>query len=431
MLQNDPKHELTYSTGTVSMSRDAKLGPPLPIKQGLIPPPYLGFLAISVACWVGLFFTFTLIVDPYGVSPIHVTVTGLNKLKPKRVDIDRLIKPYEVWRYQPRTVFLGTSRINELFDPAVLDASRFAPAYNAAIPANEINDVYADLEQYFRLDANLKAVFLEVFFYNFSRGLAPVGHKGLAQFATGIVALMASQTVLRAAGETIGYNLVRSSIRPAHTTPRGFWIPSSLMNTAAGFDAKRYIDTIIRTHQRIPDIQVQPSALAVLDRIVALCAEHQAELHLIITPNYPWDDYRLVSLGYWSRVEDFYRRLSHYSNVVSFAQYNAPVTEPAGPGMRFWYDPIHFSVVTGRMMLRALVGAHDPERPENFMRPITPETVEAALAERREGLERWIAANREFAEQFDRVRDAADEKRVTLPGPALSSVAPRPSANPK
>jgi hypothetical protein len=65
------------------------------------------------------------------------------------------------------------------------------------------------------------------------------------------------------------------------------------------------------------------------------------------------------------------------------------------------------------------------------MRPITPETVEAALAERRNGLERWVAANREFAEQFDRARDAAYEKRVTLPAPALSSVSPPPSANPK
>ncbi len=81
---------------------------------------------------------FTLLIDPYGVSPVHATIQGVNALKPKRLDIDRLIKPYEVWRYQPKTVFLGTSRIHQSIDPSVLDGTRFAPAYNASIPASSL-----------------------------------------------------------------------------------------------------------------------------------------------------------------------------------------------------------------------------------------------------------------------------------------------------
>ena len=48
------------------------------------------------------------------------------------------IKPYEVLRRQPRTVFLGTSRIHEAFNPAVLDGTPYAPAYNAAVPGASI-----------------------------------------------------------------------------------------------------------------------------------------------------------------------------------------------------------------------------------------------------------------------------------------------------
>jgi hypothetical protein len=100
-----------------------------------VSPGYLRALAVSVAIWLGLFVLFTWTIDPYGVSPLRLSLQGMNAQKPKRIDIDRLIKPYEVWRYQPRTVFLGTSRVHQSMDPAALDGTRFAPAYNASMPA--------------------------------------------------------------------------------------------------------------------------------------------------------------------------------------------------------------------------------------------------------------------------------------------------------
>ena len=77
------------------------------------PPVYLFWLFSAAAAWATLTAAFVWAIDPYGVSPVRITWEGVNALKPKRLDIDRLIKPYEVWRYQPRTVFLGTSRIHQ------------------------------------------------------------------------------------------------------------------------------------------------------------------------------------------------------------------------------------------------------------------------------------------------------------------------------
>jgi len=101
----------------------------------MVSPGYLRALGLSVAIWLALFLLFTWTIDPYGVSPLRLSLQGMNAQKPKRIDIDRLIKPYEVWRYQPRTVFLGTSRMHQSMDPAVLDGTSFAPAYNASMPA--------------------------------------------------------------------------------------------------------------------------------------------------------------------------------------------------------------------------------------------------------------------------------------------------------
>ena len=97
------------------------------------------------------YLAFTSIVDPYGVSPLRLTLPGINAVKPKRLAIDRLIKPYEVWRYQPRTVFLGTSRFHQSIDPAVLGGTRFSPAYNAALPATSLWETEALLEEFLNM----------------------------------------------------------------------------------------------------------------------------------------------------------------------------------------------------------------------------------------------------------------------------------------
>jgi hypothetical protein len=63
----------------------------------MVSPGYLRALGVSVAIWLGLFVLFTWTIDPYGVSPLRLSLQGMNAQKPKRIDIDRLIKPYEVW----------------------------------------------------------------------------------------------------------------------------------------------------------------------------------------------------------------------------------------------------------------------------------------------------------------------------------------------
>ncbi len=142
----------------------------------MIASRYLRYLVAAAFGWALALLAFTLLIDPYGVSPVHATIQGVNALKPKRLDIDRLIKPYEVWRRQPQTVFLGTSRIHQSIDPSVLDGTRFAPAYNASIPASSLSLNITHLDNYLRLDPSLKTVFVELFVYNFlGQGAEPGG----------------------------------------------------------------------------------------------------------------------------------------------------------------------------------------------------------------------------------------------------------------
>ena len=84
----------------------------------MIQPGYLRTFALSVAIMFAAYLAFTSIVDPYGVSPLRLTLPGLNAVKPKRLAIDRLIKPYEVWRFsRARSFWEPRGSINRLTPP--------------------------------------------------------------------------------------------------------------------------------------------------------------------------------------------------------------------------------------------------------------------------------------------------------------------------
>jgi hypothetical protein len=206
MLKDWIRRKLTHSAGIRDTAWDHPPSYKL-ARPGLIQSRYLLFLALGVAMWTVVSLASILIVDPYGVSPLHVAITGVNVLKPKRVDVDRLIKPYEVSRYQPRTVFLGTSRIHQSIDPAVLDYTRFAPAYNAAIPASSLGMNLSYLQKYLALDRNLRTAFIELFIYNFF-GSAPDERAPTPDLISNDVAMFGSSDALWASLATLMQNAV-------------------------------------------------------------------------------------------------------------------------------------------------------------------------------------------------------------------------------
>jgi len=366
---------------------------------------YLVRLGLAAAFWSGLALSVIWLVDPYGVSPVKIAMRGVNTLKPLRIDIDRLIKPYEVWRYQPRSLFLGTSRIHESIDPRVLDGTRYAPAYNAAIPANTLSENAATIDQYFRLDRRLKYVFIELFLYNFmipgpAHPEATVG----SAFAN-VVPLEFSTAALFASYDTVAFNRSSEAIGP-HIAPQGFWVRPKDFDTAESFNAERFTETIVGIHKRFRFL-LQPSTFADLNRIVSVCAQHNARLIMFLTPSYPWDDYRLASLGYWPLLETWLRRIAAYPNVFSFAQFNVLTEEPAGKNMHYWNDPIHFGMPFGRLMLRAFLVEKDSEMPANFILQLDSQTVDSVIRARRAGEEHWAASHPDFVQIFETAKRAA------------------------
>jgi len=363
---------------------------------------YFRALVLSLAAWLSLYLLFTWTVDPYGVSPIRVGVHGINDIKPKRLDIDRLIKPYEVWRYQPRTIFLGTSRAHQSLDPSVLDGTRFAPAYNASMPAASMEMTAAYLRQYVRLDRNLRTVMIEVFLPNFI-GAANARQAGTwSEFARNTGTLFASADVLWDAVATAAYNV--ASGRPTfQIEPSGYLYRPPERDTQGPFD--RFAGYIWSAQVSEPDKATfnEGAFEAILD-IIEIARANDLELIFLLGPSHGYADYYYESIGAWDVIAEWLRRLSERATVYSFAQPSDWVSEPIGPHMTYWYDTFHYSQAMGRAMLASVAGLPAPGLPENFMERLTPERVAAHVERRREAVKRWARANPAFVARFEDAR---------------------------
>lgn len=375
----------------------------------MVQPSYLRSLCLGTALWASLLLAFAWTIDPYGVSPLQVVLPGVNALKPKRIDIDRLIKPHDVWRLQPRTVFLGTSRTHQSIDPAGLDGTRFAPAYNASIPAGTLRVNVAYLEQYLELDPRLRTVVVELFLYNFLGQAQSYTPRTREEFIRNQVTLLVSMNALWDAMLTWAHNGLDG--RPTdETSARGHLSSAQRYSSKVAFDA--FATGIWPVHAKSPGgLKLHEPAFQTVRELTALTRAHDVELIWIATPNHAYLDYYLDAIGAWDLVEDWLTRVTSQGTVLSFSQPNAWVYEPVREGMEYWNDPWHFSLAMGRAMQASLAGTNAAKLPDNFMVRLTPDRVPAHIEARRQAIRRWARENRASVERFD------EERRRRLGGP--------------
>jgi hypothetical protein len=368
----------------------------------MIHPYFRRWLFGSVLAWMMLGLAFAWVIDPYGVSPIRVTLAGVNEIKPKRLDIDRLIKPYEVWRYQPRTVFVGTSRVHQSIDPSALDGTKFAPAYNASIPAGSLSMNISHLQQYLELDHRLHTVMVELFIYNFLGQPQDRAPKTWSDFAGSLITLLASANTLWDSISTLTHNTLNG--RPTYEIKRlGYFYYPPGHNAKGPFDG--FPAGIWSIHsQSGGTLKLYEPAFDTFRDLIALARAHDIEMVFLATPNHAYFDYYIDAIGAWDVVETWLTRLSAQAPVISFSQPNAWVYEPVRESMDYWNDPFHFSLNMGRGMQATLAGESVAGLPEDFMVRLTPEMVPAHIEARRQAVRRWAQDNPTFVARFEEER---------------------------
>ena len=180
----------------------------------LKPSRYLRWLSISVLFGLTPLVIFNLIVDPLGVSPLHIDIPGVNSHKPMRAQFDRLVKPFAVRRQAPRTLFVGSSLVKQAIDPSLVGPA-FAPAYNAGLDNGaDLDEMRQFLEYYFASDPGIRTVFIEIFLIAALQNLPAPTFSPLTLRRDQLLALI-SWSATRYSMDTIRFN------RAAKAHPQG------------------------------------------------------------------------------------------------------------------------------------------------------------------------------------------------------------------
>jgi hypothetical protein len=363
---------------------------------------WLRLVAIVIVGFVPLAIAFILVIDPYGVSPLGLSWPRINAIKLRRIDIDRALKPYEVWRDQPRTVFLGSSIAEQAIDPTALDGTRFAPAYNAAIPNGSIQSSLDCLKEYIGLNPRLSIAIVEVHLsdFIFLRNFADEKQTRW-QFIANSVALFVSRHALWSAIETLAYNAKGEpplyEIKPGGHVYR----PLAGWQTKGAFDGFPLF--IWGTTDPMTAI-VNEGSLDLARRMVEVAREHGIELIFAALPNHAYFDYWHDSIHAWGAIEAVLTKIAELAPLASFSQPNPVVYEPVSAGMMYWNDSLHPSLRMGRAMQRALAGLPTDDLPSNFAEWLRPQDIAAHVESRRQAVNEWVKSNPDFIAQFDAAR---------------------------
>lgn len=161
------KSKLERKEHRAQVASPAKVASPSYRKWTLLTCGCSGLLLLAIAL-------FNLLADPFGIYEI-ITVNGFNALKVGVNDHVRMTKTHVANRLKPRTIILGTSRTEYAINPEhPCFQEQAKPVYNLALPGGSIYEIQRYLE-FAQAVAPLKTAVIGLDFMSFraNTGLSP------------------------------------------------------------------------------------------------------------------------------------------------------------------------------------------------------------------------------------------------------------------
>lgn len=324
---------------------------------------------------------FNRIVDPFWYYR-DIEIKGFNAVKIKFSRYERHVKPSLLVREQPEAIIMGRSYSEQGFDPTnplFTDYGRLK-SMNFALMGASWDMVECEFE-FAVSHAHIKRILIDLPpgdlpLANCAKDFSSIGQVSTMQF-------LLSDTALQASIDTI---LAQKHKMPSHTR-EGMYFPSQ-GNSPGGYRFQEYFSNKIHElRQSKKDVQcLKPTDtsnttdiltsgkaldLSGLRRMIKIAQDHNIELIMAVPPRHAY----LLELtrqcgeqnANWQAMKQISELIDAESarggqiRAYQFYGYNIITAEAVGatPAI-YWYDPEHFSVETGNMMLSDMFGGSSP-----------------------------------------------------------------------
>jgi hypothetical protein len=350
-------------------------------------------------------------VDPYGFWRL-IEQPGINAVRPRQDNNDRLYKAADIVRQKPDVVILGSSRTKQAIDPDHEGLQAYSPqVYNLAINGPNAYEVrrYFDHALANQAQPELVVLGIDFFMFNADLGNQPsfnerrlgISHLSLQDAATTTLSL----DTLQASWETIQANRPPSEVDGAYE-PNGF---GPNREAEDGKRQWRFNQSAALYFELHSDYKLSEEYLAEFQRIVELCEERDIPLVIFISPAHATQWEAIRATGHWETFEAWKRRIVAIAPVWDFSGYNTVTTEPMGDEMDYYTDNSHYSVPVGNWVLDRILSPSAQGVPEDFGVWVTPDNLETHLQTIREDRQTWARQNQD---EVDWVKDIQGKQQA-------------------
>lgn len=353
---------------------------------------FLVYITASVA-----FVAFTGIIDSLGISPIQIAIKHVNELKPLREGQDRQVKPYDGWRLQPRTIFLGSSRVKQSVDPKLLDGTPYEQAYNGGLNGvMDFGEFKFLVAHYLRTDRNIRNIFIEIF------PTALIGTRvntsaGFERYANDFVSVFMSWNGLRYSLRTIRFNLdaseqaTQQAIEASQESVRGGYEPIAL--APHHFSVKNIPNAVLHLNILRRGATIDPNVFIAAAEIVRICKSYGVDCRFFLSPLHADVLLAIEYFGLWHELEKLKRGLAGLAPTYDFTRFNNLLDERVGPVV-YWPEAFHYSPALGALTVKAMTGRRTVDMPDNFGRALDSHNVESEIIASRHEVDDWAGKNR-------------------------------------
>jgi hypothetical protein len=377
--------------------------------------------ALTPLLSIGLF---NFAIDPYDVFNTP-RVAGINQLKPKKFTHDMLFKAIEITRIRPTVIFLGSSRVQWGLDPTYFNLPEQETAYNLGLQRANMYEVKRYFDHAIANQPNLKKIVLGIDFWMFSEtikntpafnedrlGQQQISFQDALNVLFSLDAFESSQATLMDNLKNSKENLTVGSgkiLIQGNVFKNGILkVDNSRPNPGNTDDFIRGLTNSIAYSS---SYQLSQERLQLLKSIIDTCQQKGIALTIFISPSHATDMEGLHALGLWSDFEQWKREVSKIAPIWDFSGYNSITTEPIAKNMNYYLDSSHYRKETGDMILKRLLSPEDKTIPEDFGFLMTPENIEAHLAQIRSDREKWLKTNPD-AQLVREIKNEQTKKRT-------------------
>ncbi len=321
----------------------------------------LGLVVVGLLLIAG----FNYFVDPYGVW-MAPKVKRINAYKPLLDGKNGLRVTWEIRRKRPQALIFGTSTSKQLSRDELASATG-VPASNAGLVMAALPEIRSMLELAIAEQPDIERVFLSLDFLQFN-GKGWIATKGrepsteTTTFAQESLSLLFSVPGLKASASTVVSNTLEaaSTKKPLDRT-----------------DAFAKHFEVVKTSY-VP-FELSESALDDLQAIVSTAKANGIDLQVAISPMHANHLETLYAQGLGGQYEQWMREVTAITPVWDFSGYSSVTMEPVSDTMKYYTDPLHYSVATGEMVIRRVYSGS--QEPTGFGVLVTSSTVEARIAD--------------------------------------------------